>query len=245
MIRDRVRMRVHRILRKYGVDLVPYRDPNERLIALIVASGFKTVIDVGANEGEYIAMLREGGFDGEVVAFEPLPMAFEFMHARYGSDAHWHGYQVGLGRDSDTRTLNIAANGGASSSFLPMDPRHMEAAPHANYTGSADVQVRTLESLAPSLNYPAPAFMKIDTQGTELEVLEGAGDLVGTSILGVQVELSTLQLYRGGSRIHEVLAHLDRRGFVSAWCSAGFKDRSTGELLQFDLTMIHHSLTTR
>jgi hypothetical protein len=67
-----------------------------------------TVLDVGANVGQYGSALRAGGYSGRIVSFEPNPEAFRLLAARAARDGSWEAVCVGLGAEDGAAELNVS-----------------------------------------------------------------------------------------------------------------------------------------
>jgi FkbM family methyltransferase len=111
----------------------------------------------------------------------------------------WNVYpRCALGDHDGEVEINIAGNS-ESSSILPMLESHLSAAPESAYEGKEIVPIKTLDAVAGQYLKDAQApFLKIDTQGFDWLVLDGARDTL-PQIKGILVELSLVPLY-GGDR---------------------------------------------
>jgi FkbM family methyltransferase len=198
---------------------------------LIAEQAIATVVDVGANEGLFARRLRDEGFGGRIVSFEPLSSAFALLEAASANDPSWECRQLALGANSGEATLNVARNL-ASSSFLPMDSGLPEAEPRLAYVGREKCSVSTLDALAPDLFQPQErVYLKLDVQGFELEVLRGAAATLDR-VLALDVELSQTVLYEGAPLMAEVVAYLAARDYVLLRTEPAYTHPRTGELLQ-------------
>jgi FkbM family methyltransferase len=220
------------LFRRVGVDVARYRPTERRRQALITASGARTVLDVGANAGQYATALRHWGFDGHIVSFEPLPAAFAELQAAAGVDSRWSCLPVAASDTSGSATLNVAGNT-ASSSLHTMAEAHEHAAPDAAMVGVADVDLVRLDEVDEIGAVPGPLMLKLDVQGHELAVLEGARGLLDRVVL-VEAELSVRELYDGAPVMREVLDVLAGLGFALVGLEPGFHDPHDGTILQFD-----------
>ena len=88
-----------------------------QLPGLFEMYGVNCVIDVGAHEGEYAKRLREGGYEGRIVSFEPVPRAFAGLERAAAGDRAWHVHQLALGREDGVSTMNAVP--GTLSSLRP------------------------------------------------------------------------------------------------------------------------------
>jgi len=208
------------------------RHPAVRRQAMLRAHGVDVVFDVGAAKGTYGRELRDFGYAGTIVSFEPMAAAHERLLRTRGDDRLWQTHQCALGSQTETATINIASNSD-SSSLLPFAEHHLTAAPQVDYIGTEVVDVRRLDDLAPEHLQPGSrAFLKIDTQGFERQVLEGAETTLH-SCVGLQLELSFAPLYDGGMLIDEAVAMAYAAGFQMVGLEPGFADPD-GQVLQAD-----------
>jgi len=136
------------VLIRAGVEVIPLasrRHPWGRRRRRFDDLQVDLVIDVGANEGQYGSEVRRMGYRGQILSFEPLLKSFKALSRRADGDPQWHAIQSAIGPFPGRADLNIAANGGASSSFLPMLPKVVLNAPKAKYVGTECVVIRRLD----------------------------------------------------------------------------------------------------
>jgi FkbM family methyltransferase len=236
---------VHDVARSLGVDVVRFQPTTHylaRRAALLRAHGIDLIIDVGAHDGEYALQTRRLGFDGRIVSFEPLPDVALRLAERSSRDPDWEVRPVALGVETGATRINVAGNS-ASSSLLPMLPDHERYAPGTGIVGSLGVEVQRLDDIADEvLADSRRPFLKIDTQGYERQVLEGARVTLGR-IAGIQVELSIISLYEGAPSLMEMLESVTADGFELMGLEPGFSDPVTGRMLQFDGLFFRPELT--
>lgn len=206
------------------------RHPAVRRQALLQRHGVDLVFDVGAATGSYARELRHFGYEGGIVSFEPLEGPHAALSAAAATDPSWRTHRCALGAEAATATIHVASNSD-SSSLLPMARAHVDAAPEVGYVGQETVGVCRLDDIAPE--HPGSrVFLKLDTQGFERAVLQGAVETLRRCV-GLQVELSFVPLYEGGPLADEMLAFAYERGFRMVAIDPGFSD-PRGELLQAD-----------
>jgi FkbM family methyltransferase len=208
-----------------------------QLVRQLFVHRIDVVFDVGANTGQFAQQLRDAGFVGRIVSFEPSTAAHATLSQRSQDDAHWIiAPRMALGDHDGTVTLNLAGNS-ASSSILSMLPLHASAAPESRYVGSETVDLRTLDSVSKQLVIDSERiFLKLDVQGFESKVLQGAEQFL-SRVSGIQLELSLVPLYDGECLFHPMLHCLEERGYDLWSMVPGLVDPSTGRLLQMDAVL--------
>ena len=226
---------LHRVgfeLRRFSVE----QSENARFISMLRTHNVNLIFDVGANAGQFGVLLREIGFDGKIVSFEPLSDARESLQNISRNDPLWQiALQTAIGEENGEIEIQIAGNS-QSSSVLDMLDTHVRAAPDSKYIGKEKVALRTLDSIAPDyMDSNSISFIKIDTQGYETQVMNGAKKLM-SQIVGLQVEISLVPLYKGQCLFDEMLKKLKNDGFELWSISTVFSDPNTAQLLQVDAT---------
>jgi FkbM family methyltransferase len=227
---------LQRWTRCIGWDLVPYNATQHALprrAQLLVHHGIDTVLDVGANAGQFGRELRSLGYRGRIISFEPLTEAFQQLQAVASGDAGWRVLNLALGDAAGSQKIHQAGNS-ESSSLLEMLPLHLDAAPCSRYTGEETVRVETLDALFDEVCRGAHnIYMKIDTQGYESQVLKGAARSLA-QIDTIQIEMSLAPLYAGQALFGDLYARLTGSGYALVGVENNFGDARTGHLLQMD-----------
>lgn len=220
------------VLRHFGVMVGRYpTTANRRRQLLMKRHRISAVLDIGANSGQYGALLREHGYAGRIVSYEPLPDAYESLQRRRRRDPNWTAVNKAVGDSEGEIEFHVAGNS-ESSSVLPMLPRHLQAAQDSRTIQKTAVRVTTLDSLLEPLA-TEKVLLKIDTQGYENHVLAGGRRLLpGVSLL--EIEMSLVPLYEGQALFRELDSKLTGLGFSLVSICDGFFDPDSGELLQFD-----------
>ncbi len=225
------------IFLKLGMEVRRYvspTSPTEELIAALRKFEIDMVLDVGANKGQFASDIRHWGYAGRIVSFEPLSQAHESLQLTSTGDPLWDTYpRCALGDHVGEVEINIAGNS-ESSSILPMLESHRSAAPESAYQGKEIVPITTLDAVAGQYLKDARAtFLKIDTQGFEWQVLDGARDTL-PHIKGILVELSLVPLYEGQHLWREIIDRLEAEGFTLWAFKPVFSDQAIGRTLQVD-----------
>jgi len=231
---------IKRLIRFFGFDLRRYNPASSKsaqLIRMLSAHKVNLVLDVGANTGQFGRFLRDAGYHGRIVSFEPLFAAWEKLSETSRKDSRWEvASRAAIGSEDGEIEIHVAGNK-ESSSALKMLDSHANAAPESRYVGNERVPLRRLDSIAPDyLRSDSVVFLKIDTQGYEDRVLQGATGLFGR-LAGLQLELSLVPLYEGQRLFDDLLDEVKEKGFDlwSIW--PVFTDQNSGRLLQVDATL--------
>jgi FkbM family methyltransferase len=228
---------VRRTVRRATLDVVrfhPRSHPLARRMHLLGRHGIDVVFDVGANSGQYARELRQLGYRGRMVSFEPLAAAFATLRAHSAADRRWQVEQLALGDVPGRAHINVAGNS-VSSSLLPMLETHARSAPASAYVGTEEIAVDTLAAaIARHLaRVDERLFVKIDAQGYEQRILDGAGAALAR-VVGLQLEMSLVPLYEGETLLAPMVERLAARGFTLMSLEPGYGDPESGQLLQVD-----------
>ncbi|HZV20516.1 MAG TPA: FkbM family methyltransferase [Hyphomicrobiales bacterium] len=236
MFMHRLKKGFRRAINAVGYDLVgfDYTNARARLRRTLERLNIRTVLDVGANHGALGWSLRELGYRGNIVSFEPLPEPFRELSRRAAADSKWKAVQIGLGDRNLQMPIHVSANS-LSSSCLPMLETHENAAPQSRYQGTVMAEIRRLDEVFQQYcPAPGPVFLKVDTQGFERKVLEGAAGILGGVPL-VQLECSLVPLYEGGDLIEDMIGWMRGQGYDPTDMSAAFFHEGDGRLMQTDI----------
>lgn len=209
-------------------------DPNRHVATVLNYLSTDLVIDVGANTGQFAAGIRRAGYSGRIVSFEPVSAAYDQLLRAAAKDSLWDvAGRMALGDRVGELSINISGNS-VSSSALPMRASHVNADQTSAYTATETVPQSTLDIAAATyLKEAARPFLKIDTQGFEWAVLDGATNTLPSTV-GILCELSLIELYEGQRLWGEILTRLKTGGFKLWAIQRGFTDEQTGQSLQID-----------
>jgi FkbM family methyltransferase len=223
--------RVQRAGARVGLDVRTHRPPEPRRQRLLAEHGIGLVLDVGAHVGEYASRLREGGYSGQIVSFEPERGNHDALVAKAAGDPAWEVERLALSSAEGEAELGVAD---VFSSLLEANDQLVGVFERAQPKTTQTVPLRRLDDLeAHASRLDTPTLMKIDVQGHELEVLRGAQASLAR-IRMVEVELSVVALYEGQAMMLELMVELDRHGFRLVDLEPIGRDRKTGQFMQFD-----------
>jgi len=172
---------------------------------------FSTVIDVGANRGQFSVFARTLYPQARIFSFEPLPAAGACFRKIFARDDKVTLYSVALGDVDGVTALHVAAKND-SSSLLPIGPAQ-RATFGTREVDTVPVEVLRLDEVLSTNDISRPALLKIDVQGAEAEVLRGCRILLGC-VDAVYLEGSYIELYQGQKLISEIRSDLVSFGFA-------------------------------
>ena len=171
----------------------------------------RTVVDIGANRGQFALVARRCQPQARIISFEPLPAAAEKFRAVFAGDDLVTFYEAAIGPAPGDATLHISGRDD-SSSLLPITSTQVALFHGTAEVATAIVRVAPLREFVSAEDIQPPAFLKLDVQGYELEALRGCEDLLDRFAY-VYVECSFVELYAGQALADEVIAWLRDRGF--------------------------------
>jgi len=171
-----------------------------------------TVIDVGANVGQFGEGLRANGFRGKIVSFEPVTSVFQELAKKAAADGNWEAYRCGLGTVEGSAQIHVSELT-VFSSILEMTSTASLHDSRTAVTRTEDIEIRTLDQVAAALT--GNILLKIDAQGYEKHVIEGGSQTI-PRVLGIQLELPVIRVYEGEWQFHEALEYMSDMGFVPA-----------------------------
>ena len=215
---------------KVGIYVIPrWRSHDfmlvKRMQRIIKEYEVDCIIDVGANSGQYCNFLRKDiKYKGLVISFEPDPDNFEIIHRNSQKDPLWVVEKYALGKEESELEFNIMV-GSVFNSFLKPDNSETDVYEKSNSVKKVIVvPVKRLDSLMATYQERYGfnnVFLKIDTQGFDLEVLEGTSGMLN-NIKGIQTEVSFMPLYKDAPTFEKSLKIFREYGFeVSGLYSLG------------------------
>lgn len=171
------------------------------------------IVDAGANVGQFARQMRRKGYHGRIWSFEPVSDVFNELSRSVSADPMWCATRSALGSSNETKAITVPANHTLSSFLAPSDLLPAYDGHHCP-TRTETVTVQRLDDVL--RDDPATSIMlKMDVQGFEREVLEGARQTLNRTH-AIYIELPIEHLYRGGWTFPEAIAYLDGLGFVPA-----------------------------
>ena len=192
----------------------------------------QTILDIGANIGQYAQLVRPICPQAKIISFEPLLQCYERLKELSEELKPHEVVHTALGTE-DCISIIHKNDYSPSSSLLEMEKLHYEQLPHTANTSEEKVKVQRLDDIAPTLNWEYPLFIKVDVQGFEKQVLIG-GEKTIRQAQAIVLEVSAYPLYRGEAGFDAIYELLRAWGFcyrgnVDHWVSPTDK-----RIMQFD-----------
>jgi FkbM family methyltransferase len=237
--------RLRNLLRRIGFDIRRYHPSSSQHSAmdlLLRHLRIDLVLDVGANTGQTGEELFRSGFAGRVVSFEPLASAHAELARKAAPHPRWIAHpRTAIGAGPGEVTIQVAANS-VSSSILPMLQSHLDAASESRTVGSEAARIVRLDDVAsPYMKDAKAVLLKVDTQGFEWDVLDGAEQTL-QAVAAVQLELSLVPLYAGQRLWRDHADRMEGLGFQLYFAYPAFTDTRTGQTLQWDGMFVRQTL---
>lgn len=173
---------------------------------------YRTVIDVGANRGQFLLLAARRFPDAALIAFEPLTGPRELLRRAVPRRRPLRLFEAALSDCAGTATFHVS-RADDSSSLLPISASQVATFPGTDEVAHLSVPTARLDEVLLPADLRTPVLLKIDTQGGELAVLQGAAALLPL-VTTILVECSFAELYKGQPTADAVIRFLHARDFV-------------------------------
>jgi len=178
---------------------------------LRVLPSARTIVDIGANKGQFTLEAIKWHPDARVLAFEPQICEADKLRWALSNLQNLKVYSVALGDEDGQASLNISAHAD-SSSLLRQTSLQVTSFPGTGEISQEQVKVSRFDSIVDERCLCPPVICKIDVQGFELKVLKGFGHLIN-SIDFMIVELSSKSFYENSPNSSDVISFLSGHNF--------------------------------
>ena len=226
-------------LRRKGINYEHYRNLNKRWL---VDLDINTVIDVGANNGQFAKLARAVFPEALIYSFEPLPDCYAVLRNALPGDRQFFPIECGIGSKEQTLDFYRSFHS-PSSSFLKMEESHKEAFPYTSEGQAAKpekVKVMTLDGALRERPIEPNILIKIDVQGYEMEVIEGAISHIKKANV-VILEMSFVELYADQPLFHDVYQRMYKLGYRFTGSLAQMEHPHTGQVVQTDAIFVNQT----
>ena len=170
-----------------------------------------TVVDIGANRGQFALAVRQWAPQADLIAFEPLPGPASVFRSVFANDDRVVLHEAAIGPQLSRCKMHVSARDD-SSSLLPISSLQSKIFPGTAEVSTIDVQVAPLDTFVSLEELHEPSLLKLDVQGFELEALQGCESLL-CGFGSIYCECSFVELYSGQRLASDVIEWLAVRGF--------------------------------
>ena len=224
-----VKDRLKSFVRSAGYEI---RRHHPNLAEFLRSRSVNLVLDVGANEGQFVHDLKSQGYAGRIVSFEPVVDVFKRLEKSCEADQKWECRNLALGDVNGIIQINVSKNT-AMSSIVNQTEIGRSSIYESQVVRIDKVQIATLDSIFEEF-VGERVFLKVDTQGFEQSVLRGGANSLHR-LLGVQLELPLIHLYEDTWKFDEALRFMREAGFtLSQLRPVTYYSRDPASLLEVD-----------
>jgi len=178
----------------------------EHIPLLNSLGNLNTIIDIGANKGQFTLAARDTYKKTKIISFEPLTKPSEKFKRFFAKDKNVVLYTYAIGSKTSQSLIHVSKKND-SSSLLPIGSKQSSIFPGTNESHLEKIQISTLHQLIKKEDLVSPVLVKIDVQGYELETLKGCVEYISKFDF-ILVECSFVELYEGQALAHEIINFL-------------------------------------
>ena len=219
------------MVRKIGLDLHRYR-PTLDKPAWFIDQNINTVLDIGANVGQFAKEIREKIPHAQVYSFEPLKECFDKLNEKMKTDENFKSFNFALGNTEKEMEMHKSAYT-PSSSLLQMSETHKTLFPHTKEHSEEKIKIKKLDDVAKNLNLEKEILIKVDVQGFEDKVLAGGENTFRKAKVAI-IETSFVELYDGQPLFDDIYEKLKSLGFKYSGSLQQKLNKHTGAIISED-----------
>ncbi|MEI7801606.1 MAG: FkbM family methyltransferase [Bacteroidota bacterium] len=212
---NKLKQLLKKLVRLSGKTLVPINTYQESLELVkynwLKNKNIKTIIDVGANDGGFIRRFRSVFPEAMIYAYEAMPDPYKRLNIKLQADKRLKTYNVALSNYKGEVDFYVSSNEG-SSSLLQMEEIHKINFPGSAKNTQIKVKCDLLDNFLTEINFESNVLMKLDVQGAERLVLEGATKTIEL-IDVIYCEVNFQELYKDAVLITDLILLLKKYNF--------------------------------
>lgn len=192
----------------------------------------KTVLDIGANVGQFAKEIRSSLPESQIYSFEPLKECFTVLAKEFEADTKFKAFNYALGEKANQTIIHKSAYS-PSSSILNMSLTHKELFPHTKEHTTEKIEIKRLDDITDSLGLEKEILIKVDVQGFEDKVIAG-GEQTFKKARAVIIETSFTELYENQPSFDSIYEKLKSLGFKYSGSLQQKLDKHTGAIISED-----------
>lgn len=216
----------------FGIEVTKYYSPN---YTWLKRENINTVIDIGANTGQFALKIAKIFPEAKIYSFEPIKSCYNELISKT-KKLKIKVFNVALGEMEYTTAINVSSHS-PSSSLLEMERDHKELFKHTAQSKEETIQVKTLDSILNINDLNKNILIKIDVQGFEASVLRGGLNLIDEAKI-IIIEINYYQLYKNQTSFHEIYSILSKYNFQFAGNLNQTFNHKTGDIIYSDSIFI-------
>jgi FkbM family methyltransferase len=228
-MKNKIFMAVKKLANRAGYDIKYYHPYYE---ALLKNQDIKTVLDIGANTGQFARDIHNRLPKAQIYSFEPLKDGFDLLMKNMADVADFKAFNVALGETTGKMQINRSAFS-PSSSMLKMAELHKKLYPKSAESAKEEITVKRLDDMAEEFHIKKPLLIKVDVQGYEDKVIAGGKNIFGQASV-VVIETSFVKLYEGQPLFGDIHDQLRALGFSYHGNKEQHWNEKTGEPIYED-----------
>lgn len=225
-----IKPRIQKALNKLGYEIK--KKDCWTTYSWLVNEGIGTVLDIGANKGQFTTHIHSLLPDAHIYSFEPLKSCFSELKHTMSCIQGFSCFNFALGEENGNHTI-YHNEFSPSSSMLPIEELHRIAFPITRNYREEIIDVRRLDDVADSLKLTDNILIKIDVQGFEDKVIRGGEKTIKCAKILI-VETSFEPLYQGQLLFNSIYSMLTALGFVFKGTEQPLRHPKDGRILQCD-----------
>jgi len=215
---------------KCGFEVI--KKPSIPPYSWLANEGIKTVLDIGANKGQFAMRIHKLLPDAEIFCFEPLSDCYEALKKQTKHNAKFRCFNYALGNE-DGKQIIYHNEYSDSSSILPMEQLHIEAFPFTKNSKQEYIEIHKLDSISNSLKLNKNILIKIDVQGFEYQVIMGGAKTLNDASILI-IETCFEPLYKGQMIFDDIYSIIRKSGFSFKGIEEAFQNPLNGSILYCD-----------
>lgn len=204
------------------------------------------VLDVGARFGAFGKEMRSGGYSGQIASFEPVSDSFAVLASLVSRDPAWTAHRLALGSRDGHALINLTSSSDLASIRTPSDVGREAWAEKAAIVSVEEVSLRRLDGVVDEIAGDVKdrrILLKTDTQGWDLEVLDGARGIL-QDVVVLMIEVHFERTYEGGQDFLDEIRSVQDAGFAPTGIFPVFR-KASGAITEADCVCVRADSSAR